>query len=600
MNKNTYTWDLSALLKSDDDPAAKEKRKIIERKISAFVKKWKERDDYLEDPLVLKLALDEYEKLRHTFWPDGDEALYFILRREQNENDPKIKAKLNNVSDFSIKLTNDIQFFALKVAKIAKNKQKLFLDNPELSPYKHFLEKLFKRSDHLLSDAEEKILNLKDDVSYGNWVKMTSSFLAKESAVITHGDKTKKEYNFSEFISLMRGPDKITRDNAAKEFNKILEKYSDVAEIELNSVLANKKIEDELRDYKKPESARLMSDDIEEEIVDRMVKIVSDNFSVPNEFYKLKANLFGLSHLEYHERNLDYGKINKKYDLQEAIALIDRVTKKLDPEFNQLFQQFLDNNLIDVFPKKGKRGGAFCMNNLLTEPTFILLNYTGRLNDVTTFAHELGHGINAELMKKKQNALNFDTSLAVAEVASTFMEDFVLDEILKDADDDLRLGILINKLDNDVSTIFRQIACFQFERELHAEFRKKNYLPKEEIGKLFQKHMKAYMGDFVEQSPGSENWWVYWNHIRSYFYNYSYANGLLISKALQKIVKENPENIVKVKTFLSEGTSKSPRQIFKDQGFDISEESFWQNGIEEIKLTLRETERLIKKLSRKQ
>ncbi len=103
----------------------------------------------------------------------------------------------------------------------------------------------------------------------------------------------------------------------------------------------------------------------------------------------------------------------------------------------------------------------------------------------------------------------------------------MLDEILHAADDELRLAIMMQKLNDDVSSIFRQVACYRFEQELHKDFRAKGYLSKEEIGKLFQKHMAAYMGNAVLQSEGSENWWVYWNHIRYFFYVYSYASGLL-------------------------------------------------------------------------
>jgi len=236
--------------------------------------------------------------------------------------------------------------------------------------------------------------------------------------------------------------------------------------------------------------------------------------------------------------------------------------------------------------------GAFCSHNLISQPTYILLNHTDRLNDVLTLAHELGHGINNELIRKKRNALNFGTPTSTAEVASTFMEDFVLQEILKRADDELRLSIMMMKLNDDVSTIFRQVACYSFEWELHMDFREKGYLSNEEIGMLFQKHMSAYMGTAVEQSPGSENWWVYWSHIRSFFYVYSYASGLLISKSLQNSVKENPSFIEKVKDFLSAGLSDSPENVFKQLGVDIANAGFWNKGLKEVEALLRETEEL--------
>jgi oligoendopeptidase F len=280
------------------------------------------------------------------------------------------------------------------------------------------------------------------------------------------------------------------------------------------------------------------------------------------------------------------------------VTLVLKVFANLDRQFVDILEQYIQNGQMDVYPKKGKSSGAFCMHHLIIHPTYILLNHTGKLNDVLTLAHELGHGINNELVKEKQNALNFGTPLSTAEVASTFMEDFVLQEILKRADDELRLSIMMMKLNDDASTIFRQVACYRFEQELHQEFRQKGYLSKEEIGQLFQKHMVAYMGDAVEQSPGSENWWIYWSHIRAFFYVYSYASGLLISKSLQHSVKEKPPFIQKVKGFLSAGLSDSPRNIFRNLGIDIADKGFWEGGLDEVENLLLETESLARKLGK--
>jgi oligoendopeptidase F len=176
------------------------------------------------------------------------------------------------------------------------------------------------------------------------------------------------------------------------------------------------------------------------------------------------------------------------------------------------------------------------------------------------------------------------------------MEDFVLQELLKEADDETRLALMVQKLNEDISTIFRQIACYQFEQELHQLFRQKGYLSKKEIGQLFIKHMKSYLGDSVDFPVGSENWWVYWSHIRNFFYVYSYASGLLISKHLQFFVKKDHQYINKVKEFLSAGLSDSPKNIFKKLGIDISDKKFWLKGVGEIEQLLDETINLAKKL----
>ncbi len=593
------TWNLKQFFESDDDPGIEGKRKIIEQKSYEFINKWKDGKDYLKNPAVLKQALDEYERWKRDYGTDGDEGYYFWLRTTQDQNNPKLKAKFNQIENFSKRIENESQFFHLRISRMPKTYQKKFLGFAGLKDYKHFLERIFAESKYLLSEPEEKILNLKTSTSYSNWVKMTSGFLAKEERMVILEDGSKKIKTFSEILSLMNSKNKRVRDSAARVFNDILYKNVEVAEAEINSLLANKKIDDELRKISRPDLTRHISDDIDSEIVDSLIKTVSDRFlNISSRYYGLKARIMKVKRLKYHERNVELGNINKKYSYTESIKLIYKVLKNLDNEFADIFSGFIKNGQFDVYPRKGKASGAFCAHHRISQPTYILLNHTNKLRDVLTLAHELGHGLNNELIRKNQKALNFGTPTSTAEVASTFMEDFVFQEILKQADDELRFSIMMMKLNDEVSTIFRQVACYRFEQELHQEFRQKGYLSKEEIGRLFQKHMAAYMGDFVEQSMGSQNWWVYWSHIRSFFYVYSYASGLLISKSLQTSVKENPKFIEKVKEFLSAGLSDSPRNIFKKLGVDIADPRFWNKGLDEVESILLETTKLAEKLGK--
>lgn len=591
-------WNLTPLYKSDDDPRMEQKRKLVEKASAAFITKWKTRRDYLEDPRVLRKALDEFEAWNRHYGTDGDEGYYFMLRTQQDQNDPALKAKYNKIEEFSRRIYNDIQFFHLQISKIPKRRQQKFLDAAPLRKYRHFLERIFAESRYLLSEPEERIMNLKAQTSYSNWVRMTSAFLAKEERETLAEDGRKGLKNFSEIQSLMSSRTKKVRESAAKAFNGIMSAHVDVAEAELNSILANKKTDDELRNMERPDLGRHISDDIESEVVDSLITTVSGRFSVPRRYYELKARLLIVKKLKYHERNVEYGSIAKHYSFDKSVRLVMKVLRNLDPSFADIFAALLDNGFVDAFPGKGKAGGAFCAHHLISQPTYVLLNHTGKLNDVLTLAHELGHGINNELMKEQQDALNFGSPLSTAEVASTFMEDFVLQELLREADDETRLAVMVNKLNDDISTIFRQVACYRFEQELHQEFRHKGYLSKEEIGIVFRKHMADYMGESVEQSPGSENWWIYWGHIRYFFYVYSYASGLLISKSLQSSVKKDPRFIGGVKDFLSAGQSDSPRNIFMRLGIDITGDAFWNRGLDEVDSLLEETTALARKLGK--
>src|SRR3989338_839014 len=592
------TWNLKPLFKNDNDPAMAKKRKIIKKESYKFINKWKKRKDYLQNPIALKKALDEYENWERYFEDGGDEWYYFWLRTRQDQNNATLKAKFNQIDDFANKIQNNIQFFELNIARIPEKLQRKFLQYKKLKEYKHFIERLFAQSKHLLSDPEEKILNLKASTSHSNWVKMVSGFLSKEERRVLSETGKEETKNFSEILALLDNANRKIGNSAAKAFNDILSKNIDAAEQEINSILQNKKIDDEIRKMPRPDSARHIGDDIESEIVDKLIDAVSKRFDIPKKYYELKAKMLGVKKLRYHERNAPYGKIGKKYSYQKAIGVIYEVFKNLDDKFAEIFINFVQSGQIDVYPKKGKYSNAFCAHKLISQPIYVGLNYTEELDDVRVIAHEFGHAINSQLIKEKQNSLNLDTPLSAAEVASAFMEDFAFDGIIKKADEELKLTLMMRKLNNDISAIFRQIACYNFENELHQNFRNKGYLSKEEIGILFQKHMKSYMGNYVEYSPGSENWWVYWEHIRSFFYNYSYANGLLIAKSLQSEVKKKPEFIKKIKNFLSAGTSDSPKNILKKLGMDITKKEFWNKGIGETEKLLYEAERLAKKLGK--
>lgn len=586
------------LLFSGSDSDLEKDKKIVSEKSSGFIDKWKDRNDYLKDPSVLKTALDEYEYLNGNFGTSGNAGFYFELKSSLDQNDPKIKAKFKNIHDFSVKIGNDLQFFEHNIAKISPNNQARFLNYKRLSEYRHFLERLFKQSRYILSDVEEKILNLKQATSHSNWIRMVSGFLSKEERMVANEKGKKENKNFSEIMKLINSSNKKVRASAAEALNDILDKNKDVAENEINSVLANKKINDDLRKMERPDLARHLDDDIESEVVDTLISVVSSSFNISRKYYALKAKLMGVKRLEYHERNVEYGKLSAKYPHDKSVDLIRRVFSYLDKNFSDIFDNWVSQGQVDFFPKKSKRDGAFCASDLISQPGYVLLNYAETLDDVLTFAHEMGHAINSELQKRAQNSLNFGTPKSTAEVASTFMEDFILKELEKESDDEMKLALMVHKLNSDISTIFRQIACYMLEQELHKQFREKGYLSKEEIGKLFQKHMSAYMGHAVIQSQGSENWWIHWGHIRNFFYNYSYASGLLISKAMQARYAEDHSFISKVKEFLSAGTSDSPKNIFKKMSIDITDKKFWESGLGKIEEDLKAAEKLAKKLGK--
>lgn len=591
-------WNLKDLEDSKDPNFAKQ-RVTWKKATETFANKWKSNQTYLSDPKSMRRALDEYEQWQTNFGLAAHELYYYWLKQNIDKNNPEIKAKFLKAKQFAdTEIEELVRFFELSFKQITPENQRKFLNSSELEPYKHFLESAFEKNKYLLTEGEERILTLKSNPAHTAWIEMVSGFLYKEERMVFNDQCKEEKRNFSEITSLCSNKNKKVRDRAVQAFNEILEKHRDSAEAEINAILSNYDTNSYLRKYTYPAHSRHVSDDVSKKMVDALKEAVQEHYSLTHRYYALKAQLLGLKKLAYHERNVPYGKREQEYNYQKTFELVYKVLSGLDEEFKTIIEKLAREGRIDVYPKANKEGGGFCVHFLKTQPTFILLNHTNKLRDVTTLAHELGHAINNELMRKTQNAFYFDNSMATAEVASTFMEGFVFKELLIKANDETKLELLFERLGDDLSSIVRQIACYSFEEELHATHKEKGYLSQQEIGKIFQKHMGAYMGPAVEQSPGSENWWIYWSHIRRFFYVYSYSSGLLISKALQHKVRENPSFIKEVKQFLSTGTSKSPRDTFLAMDIDIENPSFWKEGLAEIEQSLKEAEKLAKKLGK--
>jgi oligoendopeptidase F len=581
-------WNLNLLYKDISDPRFEKDIKTWQKDINIFIDKWKKDDSYTKDPAVLAKALDEYEKLLEKYTLSKPEY-YIWLRRQLEQNNKELRAKDSILNDISLKLTNRIQFFPLNIAKIPKKYQSKFLNYKGLKDYKHYLKTSFENAKYLLTDREERVFNIKAKASHSNWIIMMEELLSKQQLNVIDEDGAKKQVPYSGISKYLNSTEQKVRNKAAIDFLKTNKKYSEISEYEINSILEDKEVSDEYRNIDRPDKTRHLSDDIDSEVVDTLLQVVTENFDIPKRFYKLKAKLLKKKNLRYFERNVPAHKIDTKYTFEKSKDIVKEVFTKLDPQFGDIFNSFVKNGQYDVYPKASKTGGAFCIHITKETPTYLLLNHTDELPDVLTLAHETGHGIHAEL-SKIQNSLNNGSSKATAEVASTFFEDFVLEEIKSNADDELKKNLLISKLEDSISTIFRQVACYNFELELHKSFRETGYLSKEAISELFAKHMKSYLGSTVVHDEHMDMGWVYWSHIRNFFYVYSYASGLLISKSLQSLVRKKPKDISKVKEFLSAGESMSPKEIFSTLGIDISKREFWEEGIKEIRSLLEEFE----------
>ena len=581
--KQKTDWDLKLFYKSHTDEAIEADLQKCEKLNDIFASKYSG-VDFTKDESTLATALGDYEKLLGD--SSGSRAImYFYYAKDLNVLDKKAEAEINRMTGRLTNASNKIIFFELKLAKISETLQKKFLSSEKLTHFKYFLENVFKLSKYNLSEAEEKIMSLKSQTSRQMWMAGQDKLLSKQT-ILWKG----KELPIAEAMSIV--PSLPTKDRHAlhKLVMNILKSISDFAEAEVNAVYIDKKINDELRGFKNPYDATLLSHETDEVMVKTLVDTVTKGFKISHRFYKLKARLLKQDKLTYADRSAGIGKTDKKITFEEGLQIVSKAFEAMDHDFKDVFHDMLTNGQIDVYPKKGKTGGAYCSANVDT-PTLVLLNNVPEMRSVMTLAHEMGHAIHFEY-SKDQKPMYQGVSTAVAEVASTFFEQVVFNELFKTLSKNEQIIALHNKINDDISTIFRQIACFNFENELHKEIRAKGFLSKEEIGKILNKHMKAYLGPIMEMTDEDGYFFVNWSHIRNFFYVYSYSFGCLVSKALYSKYQKDASYLHKIKTFLSAGCSKSPRDIFGEIDIDVSDPKFWEEGLKVIEDDIKTLEKL--------
>jgi len=577
------SWDLSLLYKNEKDPRIEKDLLLIERICSNFEKKYKNKN-YISDVKRLFVALKDYEKLRKNI--SGRKPWwYFALRMDLNSDDSPANAMATRFDQRITKATNKVTFFDLVIAKIPKSKQKTFLSQPDLKPYAYFLKKIFDNAQYFLSEKEEQIIDLLSQTSYTMWVDGQEKVLTQKT-VEHKGEKMP----ISKALSILSDLPKHERRELHHKIHQIFQSISQFAEAEINATYNYKKILDERRGYKKPYSSTILGYENNEKNIETLVELVTKYFSLSRRFYKLHAKLLGEKKITLADRNVKIGEIKKKFNFNAAVSIVGKSFAKVGERYQNFLLHFLKNRQIDVYPKGGKRGGAYCwgMRGL---PTFVLLNHTDDIRSVETLAHEMGHAIHTEL-SKTQPVLYERYTISVAETASTFFEQVVMSDIENYLSEKEKIILLHNRIMGDVSTIFRQVACFNFELELHNKIRNEGQVSRESIAVLMKKHLQSYLGKSVEVTKEDGYFFVNWSHIRRFFYVYSYAYGQIISRALFENWKQDKNYEKKIFQFLSAGGSVSPEDIFKKAGIDTSDPRFFESGLKSIEKDIEKLEKL--------
>ena len=585
MKKIQAEWNLKQLYLSPTDPLIEKDIRSAEQAIEKFRTNYYSKKADFKKPGTLLVILEKYKKF---FEHPGlvKTAYYISLNFQLNSFDEKVQQRMYQIDERITKALNNLSFVQLRLGALDKKTQKSLLQATSIKKYSYFLKQIFDQSEHMLSEDEENILSLKKQTSYDLWTEGVQKFLAKQEIEL-NGTLVPLD----EAVSSISNLSTKKRRELFKKVYAVFEKGSDFAESELNAVIIDKKITDELRGFKKPYSSTVLSFENTGAELEAVTQAVSGDYKTSKKFYTLKKKALGLKDMEYADKDVSIGKISTKFTFEESVKILRKAFRNFDPVFEDIFNRMLESEQISAFPKKGKMGGAFCAG-AVNVPTYVFLNHTNDFRSLRTFAHEMGHAFHSEL-SKKQDVLYQDYPISIAEVASTFFEKVVMNEVAKGLTKKEKIVLFHDRISDEVSTIYRQVSAFNFELELHNMIRKEGFQSKEKIGAMLIKHLRAYLGSDVLVPDVVGNLFVYWSHFRRFFYVYTYAYGCIVSNALYAKYVENPSIKKDIINFLSSGGSVSPREIFKRMGIDTEKKETYTKGLSVISQEIKTLEQLL-------
>jgi oligoendopeptidase F len=508
-------------------------------------------------------------------------ALWFTL----DTQDPERGALMQRSNEQSAAIQTDLLFFELEWNELPDERAKALLDAPELGFARHYLTTLRRYRPHQLSEPEERVLTETDVTGPSAFRRL---FTEQVSAVTVDLPDESSPVTLEEALSRLHDPDRRRRAEAAEAVTEALRPGLRTRAFVFNTLLQDKSTKDRLRSYPSWIASRNLANEASDESVQALIEAVRSRYELARRWYRLKARLLGIDRLAHYDRMAPVGGSEERIPYAEAQRIVLDCFDGFSEDIGGAARPFFDDGYIDGPPRPGKRGGAFCAYAVPTAHPYVMLNYTARPTDVLTLAHELGHGVHASLARP-QGIFQFTTPLTVAETASIFGEQIVLEALLERAPSAReRLTLLAGSLDGAVAAIFRQVAMNRFEDAVHTERRERGELAPERFAELWLATQDDLLGDSVETDADYALWWSYIPHfVDTPGYVYAYAYGHLLALSVYRRYEDEGEGFVPAYVdLLRAGGSRSPEELGRIVGVDLEDPGFWSAGLDLVERQL--------------
>ena len=582
--EDKYKWDLTKIYKDEkewqiDFDDVKEKiLKVLEYKDS-FLSNGKKLYEYLKYDEVVSRKLEKIYYYAH-------------LNHDADTLNEKYKIMTNKVSDLFTKYNELSSFVVPEILKLDEKKLASFYeDEKKLEDYRFSIENIYRFKNHTLDEEKEKMLsNLSKCLSNPEetYEALTDSDFEYDYITDEKGNKVKfNESNYSLFI---KSKDRSVRKKAFEMLHNKYKKYIRTitstykGEVETNVVLAK------IRNYDSAISASLYSDNVSQDIYNNLIKVVNDNMDVLYKYYDLKKEILSLNRLHMYDTYVEIiNKVSKKYTFDEAKEIVMEALSVLGDKYIKNLKKAFDEKWIDIYHSKGKRSGAYSSGNFDVNP-YVLLNFEGTLDDVSTLAHELGHSMHTYLSCKNNPYQYSSYEIFVAEVASTVNELLLANYMLKSSKNkEEKLAIINHILDLYKATLYRQTMFAEFEKETHKLREKGEVLTSDLLSNMYYDLVKKYFGPNVLCDDLIRYEWARIPHFYYNFYVYKYATGISAASYIVDGILNNREGALKnYINFLKTGGSMYPLDELKIAGVDLNSKSVVLSAIKTFERYLKE------------
>jgi len=581
MTKDEMIWDLSQMVENTDPPS-------IQKRLESMVAEGEKIRDKYHGKIGRLNAKGLMELLEikdaNTLKFEGVVKYCRLMYSADSTDD--VAKQLNDAARRAyMKVGQALAFIDIELGKLLAQNPSLVTESV-LAEYKHYLERVLRRVPHMLSETEERLIIMKDKNGISAWEMLQNDWLSTRTFDIEIEGKT-KTLPYGEIIGLYQSPNRDLRKQANQIVYENLGKDEIVWASAIRSVCEDHLQMCKLRKYPTPMTQSLIANDVDQQTIDSLMKTIKKNVGLYRRYLRLKAKLMRLDKLANYDVVAPLPNAPEmEYPWRESRKEIVNAYSGFNEEIGGWVDEMFERRHIDGEVRKGKSSGAFCSSWLAGKSAYILQSFNKKMGDVYTQAHELGHAVHAYLGSRTQKPSNYEIGSCIAETGSIFGELLLTEQLLSKAKTkEEKQAILANVLDEFGMAAFQVSARVFFEQSMYDTIGRGGFLDGETVAKLWVAARDKIYGDSVDWL-GVMKWeWTMKVHyyLANYrFYNYPYVYAQLFVFALYRLYKEQGKSFVsKLKRLLAAGSSKSPRELAAELGFDITDERFWEKGMKQ-------------------